>query len=532
MIRILIKNRFRALFGSAVGKTRKGKEIKKASTLKIVLFSILYLYLAVVLIGVSVGFSYLLSKFLLPGADWLYYLVFMAISITLVFILGIFETKTELFECKDNDLLLSMPIKPRDIVAARIIIVLIINYVINAIVIIPALIFYAVFAKNFLGIIGGILVFLFLPVFSTALASFVGYLVAEISRKIKFKNLVTVILTLVLLAIYFWVVEILSSNIEQVLSNLMGMSQTLAENYKILLFIGEAALMNPLSLLAVIGVSLLAGAIAYILISGSYIRIVTNRTGLRKAVYKEKKLKRSSTVLALAKKDIRRFFSSPIYILNGALGLIMAVALGVLAVINMDMVDLIASQLGLSRMAISAIAVAVLTFTVAMTIISACSLSIEGKGFWIMKSMPIDGREALVSKALMQFIICMPPVFVATLLLMIAISPSFWWWIVFIITSQLYNAFFAITGILINLMLPKFSYENDAQAVKQSLSTLVYMLTGVVVSTGLTIGLFFVSFYSAYLALLILVGAPAVLLTAEVILLLGPAAKRYEALNL
>lgn len=532
MIKILIKNRFSALFGTALGKARKGKEIKKASSLKIVLFSILFLYLAVALIGVSVGLSYLLSKFLLPGADWLYYLVFMAISVTLVFILGIFETKTELFECKDNDLLLSMPIKPRDIVAARIFIVLIINYVINSIIIIPALIFYAVIAKNFLGVIGGILVFLFLPVFSTALASFVGYLVAEISRKIKFKNLITVLFTLVFLALYFWVVEIFSSNIEDILANLMGMSQQLAENYKILLFIGESALMKPLSLLSVIGVSVLVGAVAYILISGSYIRIVTDRTGLRKAVYKEKKLKKSNSVLALMKKDIRRFFASPIYMLNGAFGLIMAVAIGVFALIKRDMIDLIVGQLGLSRMAVSGIAVALLTFTVATTIISACALSIEGKGFWIMRSMPIDGREALISKALMQFVICMPPVFVATILLMIAISPTFWWWIVFIIAAQLYNAFFALGGILINVALPKFSYENDAQAVKQSLSTLVYMLTGMLISVGLVIGLFFISFYNDYLALLLLLGAPAVLLTLEIILILGPAAKRYEALNL
>ena len=39
MIKILIKNRLRAVFGSAVNRAGKGKEIKKASPAKIVLFA-------------------------------------------------------------------------------------------------------------------------------------------------------------------------------------------------------------------------------------------------------------------------------------------------------------------------------------------------------------------------------------------------------------------------------------------------------------------------------------------------------------
>ena len=532
MIKTLVKNRLSALFGSAVGRARKGKEIKKASTAKIVLFSILYLYIAVVSIGLSIGLSYLLSKFLLPGAAWLYYLVIMGISVTLVFVLGIFETKTELFECKDNDLLLSMPIKPRDIVAARIIIVLLLNYVINTIVTLPAIIFYGAVAKDAAGVIGGILVFLFLPILSTALASFVGYFVAELSRKLKFKNLVIILVSLVFIGLYLWFVEVMSNNIEEILMSLAGFSESLAKNYKILLFIGEAALLKPLSTLAVVGASIIAGVIAYTVISSSYIRIVTNRTGARKAVYKEKKLKTRSAIFALTKKDIIHFFSSPMYVLNGALGLIFSVGIGVFLIVKRETLDMLMLGLGFSPAAVSGMVVAMIGLTAAMSIISACALSIEGKCFWIMKSLPISGREALISKALMQFVISLPPLLIASVLVIIALSPAPALWLIYLLIPQLFNALFSILGILINVAFPKFTYQNEAQAVKQSMSTLVSMMTSMLISAGLVIGIFFISQKSVFWSMFLLVGVPVVLLPIVILLLMYPAAKRYESLNL
>ena len=158
MIKILIKNRLRALFGSMVGKG-KGGEVKKASVGKIVGFAILYAYLALVFIGLAVGAAVIFaSAFLGEGGDWIYFAIFSLASLTVVFVLSIFETKSELFECKDNDLLLSMPIKPRDIVVSRIVVVLIYNYFTAAIVMLPAVVVYAIFTLNPLGIIGGLLV--------------------------------------------------------------------------------------------------------------------------------------------------------------------------------------------------------------------------------------------------------------------------------------------------------------------------------------------------------------------------------------
>ena len=532
MIGLLIKNRLNAVFGSFVSRSGRKKEIKKAGNAKIFLLILLYLFVAVVFLGLSVSVSLLLSTALLPGADWLYYLVFMTLTLMLVFILSIFETKTELFECKDNDLLLSMPIKPRDIVAARIFVVLIYNYIISGIILLPAIVCYAIATGAVEGTVGGILVFLFLPLLATALSTGVGYLVAELSRRMKNKNIITIVLSFAFVLLYFWFYSTAMENIEAVLATLMGMSAELAENYKILYYIGSSALLSPIPTLIMALVCLISAAVAYYIISSRYIKIVTDVRGAKKAVYREKRLKTKSALYAFTVKDIRHFFSSPIYVLNGGMGLLMSLLLGVFAVIKGDFITLLTVDLGLTREAVASCAIALLMLLLSTTIISACSLSVEGKNLWIIKTMPIDARTVLLSKALMQFVISFPTTLVASVLLIIATAPSPALWAVYIIAPQLASLLFSLFGILINVAFPKFNYENEAQAVKQSLATLICMMGSMLFSTALLIGTFFVSVYSAPLGILLLIGAPAVLISIEILLLIYPASKRYESLVL
>ena len=128
MIKILIKNRLRSLLGTMVNKSRDGSAVKGGRG-RIVLVIILYLFLAGSFAFMSTSVAMVLGTVLIPiGAAWLYFAIFIIAALSVIFILGIFETKAELFECKDNDLLLSMPIKPRDIVASRVCVVLIYNY--------------------------------------------------------------------------------------------------------------------------------------------------------------------------------------------------------------------------------------------------------------------------------------------------------------------------------------------------------------------------------------------------------------------
>ena len=139
MVKLLVKNRLAGLFGSMFSRGKKGS-VKKASVGRKILFSLLYAYVAIVFIGLAVSMAIGLGLLMIPnGAPRLYFSAFIMATLTITFVLSIFETKSELFECRDNELLLSMPIRPRDIVLSRVLVVLIYNYLTEAIVMIPAI---------------------------------------------------------------------------------------------------------------------------------------------------------------------------------------------------------------------------------------------------------------------------------------------------------------------------------------------------------------------------------------------------------
>ena len=201
--------------------------------------------------------------------------------------------------------------------------------------IIPALVFYAIFSGDALGVIGGIIVALFIPMLATALASIVGYAVAQIARLFRRSNFVTLLVSLVFLGAYFWFVTNILPNSDALILWLEGMDVgALAKNMPLLYMIGNASLLSPISLAFVVAVSTIVATAVYLVISKNYNKIITSSKGTKNAVYKEKKLVKGSVLSALVKRELCHFTSSAGYMLNTALGLVFEVVLAVVAVVK------------------------------------------------------------------------------------------------------------------------------------------------------------------------------------------------------
>lgn len=67
-------------------------------------------------------------------------------DLTLMVIGSVFMAKSQLYEAKDNDLLLSMPIRPRAILASRMLTLGIVNFVYGLIVAAPAIIAWVIYS--------------------------------------------------------------------------------------------------------------------------------------------------------------------------------------------------------------------------------------------------------------------------------------------------------------------------------------------------------------------------------------------------
>lgn len=140
MFKTLLKTRL-AAFGayySGAGRRRGGK--KQAGAGRKVLYALLFLYCFAAFGGMFFGlFSVLAEAFAGTAYAWLYFVMYAIVSFALMFIGSVFTAKTQLFEARDNELLLAMPVPPRYILGSRMAALVIFNAVFQLTVAIPAL---------------------------------------------------------------------------------------------------------------------------------------------------------------------------------------------------------------------------------------------------------------------------------------------------------------------------------------------------------------------------------------------------------
>ena len=535
MIKKLIKIQFATTFGSLSAKSRGGK-VKKASILKILGITLVLLYVVGIFAFIITEAAITMGKALIPsGLSWLYFAVFTLLSLSVIFIFGIFETKSVLFECKDNELLLSMPIKPGDIVASRVFTVLVYSYIEQLLIMTPVIVVYGVMSGDAVGVFGSILLSLFIPIIATSLATGVGYLIALLAKKIGKNSFFVVGLAILFMLAYFWVYNVVLENFESFIAGLEGVG---ASKPPILFYIGAASLFHAVSTPVIIAIALAAAFITYFIVAKSYIRIVSDNYTARRSVYRKSDYSSKSALSALVSKELKAYFSSANYMLNCTLGVLLEVILAVVAIIKRDdllnVAAVISTELGVSspeNLLAPIMLAAVISLSVINTV-SACALSLEGKRFWIMKSMPISDRDALLSKMLPHVILTLLSTLICSVAFIIASSAPIEQWVFFIIAPFMANAFMAIFGVIMNVLFPKFEYTNEAQAIKQSMSMFVTVMTGMLVASVALIGsLFLLSIWSPILVSAFLFGVFFLLSAVMYFILMGPVRKKYRRLS-
>ncbi|MBO4330442.1 MAG: hypothetical protein J5827_00025, partial [Oscillospiraceae bacterium] len=105
MLRLLVSVRLGAIKYWLTGAGRKKKGLGKG---KLILYALLMLYAACAIgfmLFVSL-FSVIAGPFFEMGLGWLYFAMFILVDLALMFVGSVFMTKAQLFEAKDNELLL------------------------------------------------------------------------------------------------------------------------------------------------------------------------------------------------------------------------------------------------------------------------------------------------------------------------------------------------------------------------------------------------------------------------------------------
>lgn len=453
------------------GKHRSAKGVVGTAVLYLLLFG----FLGVIFGGAA---NALCKSLLSANMGWMYWCIMGLLAVFLGVFGSVFNTYSSLYQAKDNDLLLAMPIPASQILLARLSGVYAMGLMYELIVMLPTLLIWFMNAPfSIMGTVHVLLIPLVLSVLILVLSAILGWVVALVATKVKHKKIITVVISLVFIGAYYSVCGMAYSIFQMILLNLEAFGEKLRIFLYPLYYMGMAAEGNVLSMLIFTGIVLAAGVTTYLVLSHSFLKLATTNHGEAKTVYKEQTVKTGSVGGALLQKELRRFAGSTNYMLNCGLGIVLMPFSAVALVLKSDSVRDFFSIPGLES-CLPLLVVAIVCLFATMNIMTAPSISLEGKNLWIVQSMPVSGSQVLRAKLYLYLLLTFLPAIPLVAVLEWLTKPGLVYGILIPVVSALFALLMAEIGLALNLKMPNLNWTSEIIPIKQSVPVAVTLFGG------------------------------------------------------
>lgn len=483
-------------------------------------------------LGVIFGFvaKALCQPLLQVGMGWLYWCLMGMIAVFLGVFGSVFNTYSSLYQAKDNDFLLSMPIPVSQILLTRLSGVYAIGLMYELIVMIPTMIIWFLVAPfTVLGVIHVLLIPIVLSLLVLVVSAALGWLVAVVVTKVKHKNMISVVLSLAFIAAYYYIYGKAYSLLQTFLANAEQYGRKLQSVLYPMYHMGRAAEGKPLSMVIFSGIVVVLLLLIYGILSRNFLKLATSNQGVGKTVYKEKKTKMTSAKGALLRKEFKRFTGSANYMLNCGMGILLMPVAAILLLWKAETIRPILSIV--PKELVSLLAIGAVCLMASMNDMIAPSVSLEGKNLWIVQSLPVSGRQVLKAKLKMHLLLTLIPMAAPLLAVEWLIRPSLFWAGAMPVLAVLFVLLMALIGLFCNLKMPNLNWSNEIIPIKQSTPTMIALLGGWVVVAAMA-GIYYL--LQQYIgAMTFAIGAVVVLAVADGVLLrwiLGKGARIFEQL--
>lgn len=475
-ILLLIKINFMNLLGiNEFRKTKsKGEKTKKV----LIVIAVVYAFVAI-LVGSFALFFMLSDTLIMIGQlNILIILAFLLATISSL-ITTIFKAPGYLFDFKDYDMLMSLPIKNSSILISKIFLLYLTNFIWSILFAMPPLIVYGIVTQSgFLYFVLVIILLMFLQIIPMVIGSVLSFIIGKISSNAKRGNLVLVLGSFVIILVLFVLMNnfktISSSEIQSLAPTIQGITNIY---FMTNIFLNAVEQMNLISFLVFIAINSAIFALFVIFLSGSFRTInAAMNENYTISQYKLSRLKQSSVLMALYKKEISFYFSSFGYILNTGFSVVMMTFFAFGTAIFGEKAVLTIINIPTFKNLLTPMITIIMAFCIGLTYITAPSISLEGKNLWIIKSLPIRYIDIIKSKILLNLTITIPIFLVDITVLNFTLGIKFVEYITIVLVCILYGVLTSLTGIIANLFFPKMEWQSQTVVVKQSASVLISTL--------------------------------------------------------
>ena len=468
----------------------KTKKNNKKSNLMIVLFISLAFMFAIW------TYAYTLFEKLSPmHLQFIVLSLFVFMISIMTIIEGIYKSGPLMFNCKDDQLLLSLPIKRSTILFVRIFKFYIFELLFNTLFIIPLIIAYIIWAESLTWtyfLTSFIMIFM-LPIIPIVISCIIGAITSSLSSRFKYKNVAQIIISFILLVGIIYISYNIDSFFEYIAKHAKSINDMITKiYYPAGIYATLATNFNIKDLLIFILVNISIFIIFIFILSKFYFKINSRL----KSVYTNKKInvnklviKSNSKYKSLIKKELSTFFKIPVFIINAGFGLILFIIATIMITIKYDSVMSSLTNIEGVNIPIdvitnskSLIIFALISITAFMTSITNSVISLEGRNINILKSLPLNTKTILISKIYSSLVLTTPVLLIGDIILFIKFKINIIEMILLLILSILIPLVSHFIGLIINLKFPKLDAENSTEVVKQSTSSFLSVMIGMVLA--------------------------------------------------
>ncbi len=415
----------------------------------------------------------------------------------LALVFTFFKTNGYLFNFKEYDMLMSLPFKPKTIAGCKFLYMYAKTLPWYLSISVSMLIGYAIYADiTVFTVIIWLLMALLVPVIPMLAASFLGYIIARISAGFKKNNIVQTVLTFLLVIFAFSLRFIIESvfrddRVEEALETLADSVNGITDIYIPAKWFTKAVTdTDILSFLLLTVTTIVLFEVLFILVGRSYREINSKlKNHAASGDFKMSGSKQRSILNAIAFKELRRIMGSSICMIQLFTGELLALLIGIL-VLFIDFDDLISTVTQgapvTSAMLHPSISL-IVYFLIGMVSSTAATPSLEGKNYWIVKSLPIPEKTLYQGKMLFNMYLTVPVAVFTTAAICISAKTPLLMSLLSVVLSVMLCAFSTAWGCVCGVKHIKLEWENEIEVVKQGTAITLYLFPNMIATMVLIV---------------------------------------------
>jgi len=454
-----------------------------------VLFIVMIVYMAI-----NIGSFSVTTTINLMHAELVEYVYASLLSLTSIVLITLllFTLNALLFEGNDYEMLQSLPVSQRDIIASKLLIVYIFSFCFACVMMLPGMVVHVLSTHAYIQFVFGIVSLVFVPVMPIGIAIIFGVGILYVASFAKHTTVLKILLS-VLLFIGLMIGIYLLQSVDG-LSTVMGLQ---------MLRIYPPSLIFLKSNILYACMSFVVSMLIFYMLTWKY-EVLHKLSTKHRVIYHDATFKHHSVFHALYQKELKRFFGSYLAVINQGFGVIILVTGSVLLVLVPP--TILFSMLKVSQIPVNVVDYIPLVIAgmLAFTFPSASSLSLEGKNLWIIQTAPIKMKDIIFSKISVTLSLHLIGYVCAIIAVFLRFSLSVEQMITVLLIPLAYSIFTAILGFALDYRFANYSWDNEVVPIKQNLQVGLTMLTSlfmvglpILLSTILSMNLYFAMYLVA-----------------------------------